>query len=190
MEICRIATSNTEYLSFPKSYLNLLKDLVILKGKLCGLGQSTYLSDSEITVKSSTWKLLANSSTAVIRNNSTEVRKNWRWFLPTESSNCSSRESTHAGLLTTLQQTCHLHKTTLRAEIVLFVLCLTCDRKGFLWVHESQVPIVVSRPSEPLRCHECQRKRFSQHVCFKKCCEDEKEKKRAGGWNGLGCHKW
>lgn len=80
-------------------------------------------------------------------------------------------------------------KTPLGPEIVLFVVSLMCERKSSLGVHESQMPIVVPSPSEPLRCHECQEKKNSQHIWFKKCCVDGKEKKRAGGWNGLGYHQ-
>lgn len=171
MEICRIATSSTEYLSFPKPSLNLLKDLLKLKGNLCSMGLSTYLSDSETATKSSSWKLLANSSTAVIRKSSTEVRKNNADFYQQRI------QIAHLGRAHLLGSWHHCNrlvtstKTTLRPEIVLFVVHLMCERKGSLGVHESQMPIVVSSPSEPLRCHECQRKKISPtHLLWEVLC--------------------
>lgn len=181
MEICRIATSSTECLYFHKHFP------FKLKAKLCGLGQSTYLSDSEIIIKSSTWKLLASSSTAGLRNSSTEVRKNNADFYQ------QIIQTAHLGRVHMLGSWHHCNrlvtstKTPLRPEIVLFVVRLLCEGKGSIGVHESQMPIVVSSPSEHLRCHECQRKKkFPTDLLQEVLCRWKgKEDDRGMEWIGV-----
>lgn len=172
MEICRITTLSTEFLFSHKLYLGLLKDLLKWKGKLCGLGPSMYLSDSEITIKSSNWKLLARSSAAVSRNSSTEVRKNNAYFYQQRIQIALQGRIPMLLALHCCKRLVTSTKTTLRPEIVLFVVRFMCDRNGSLGNHESQMLIVVFSPSEPLRCHQSLRKRFLQHVCFEKRCVD------------------
>lgn len=183
--------SNIQYwiLVFSQTLFKFTKRSTDIKWKALGLRQSTYLCDSEITIKSSTWKLLANSSTAVSRNSSTEVRKNNADFYQQRIQIARLGRVHILGSWHLCNRLVISTKSALRPGVVLFVVRLMWERKGSLGAHESQMPIVASSPSESLRCHEGQRKKISQHICFKKCCADGKEKKRTGGWNGLGYHK-
>jgi len=148
MEICRIAVLSTVFLFFHKFCLDLLKDLRKWKGKFCGLAPSMYLSDSEIAIKSSNRKRLARSTAAVSRNISTEVRKNNADFY---------RQRIQIALQGRIPMLVALHccnrlvtstKTTLRPEILLFVVHFMCDRNGSLGVPDCQMLTIVSSPSE------------------------------------------
>lgn len=168
--------SNTQYpiLGFTQNLFGFAKDLLLMKVKILQ-SETIHVPLWEIITKSSSWKLPARSSAAVSRCSSTEVRKTMLIFFTNREFQLHFKGEYPCWLPYIIAVDLSPPQR-LRPGIVLFVVHFMYDRYGSLGVHESQMPIVVSSPSESLRCHQSLRNRFLQHICIEKCCEDWKEK--------------